>query len=909
MSLQKSGYTEKIVDGRHFVRKNGITIGTMLGHNNKFGHYVVSDILYNAGKQVLKHTGENINFGLTDKSYNSIDLDWYTKCINITKANYNKLLAGEVVDGYTKYNPKAVYNIVNSVQNASIITYSRTSDTFIFDNVVWHNLEDTLYNNVVGLNTEYTVDTQNNVDLDDSPYCDVRYFDPVITNGDKILLTIRVDDFYQSALKTQHIDESFTIIIKTQDGAVSKRTVYAGIVEIETPAFSSTEGEGRRTWFTVQCIDSRGVESALQCLAVYVRTSEYVANYKRIEDSHLSTYGIIPDVDNRRIAYNNKLGFTDLFAAVKQQGFNGVILPKHTYYLSPHKNINSSRTLVAEGNEAYLGEQKYYFGTVGDNHKFTAQPEELTITQVTNDVKQIHRYGSSYPDFSDEIIIKGGQYWKRLSSSVTSTLRYLRTRKLNNNANPLDVFTSNADVKVDNNTYFNARSYYFVVNTALEGDYLIFPDNFTVDLNESTIQCVSHYDLYKGGIICFVDNVDTTIKNGTIKGCFETYNFWNACLAQASTGDPTETLANIRHTRSHFCNYVNLDISGAVGYDFVAGNGTNLFEQGATGLQTFTSNRCVDFYSNTPGSVIEKNGMVTSNLYAIPNTTKDYITVTRYAYKVWEYSGTRKELLISFYDENEDYIGYIKTRNCYLVPYPATAKYIRVSGYGKVISSTSQGNSADWCYGTGTGTLCVASINMDEGHRIDHCYMHDSRSVAIGVFESKQCCITDCTFTRSANKTMLHNENNSWTSITPVTIDFESGEQLIKYNTIKNCSILPSSEAVWSNGFTIHNVEFFNFTNNTNFNIEVRHGITSGVIKNNTIGNFKINRSNYPVQSPIVEYSDNIIGYLDIAIQKDREGYEPADLRMFIKNSEFPTVGLNGLKLRNTIMDGYIYID
>lgn len=105
------------------------------------------------------------------------------------------------------------------------------------------------------------------------------------------------------------------------------------------------------------------------------------------------------------------------------------------------------------------------------------------------------------------------------------------------------------------------------------GDEIKFPNNFTLDLNGSSISILQCYDCDWAGIISFNLNYNSCVKNGKIQGLFHYYNYDEKQKVKYKKNDGTWVSVGIEGTYctafwgSKFCTFENMDLSGAVGYD------------------------------------------------------------------------------------------------------------------------------------------------------------------------------------------------------------------------------------------------------------------------------------------------------------------------------------------------------
>lgn len=358
--VEQYGFIVKEIDKDKTVCLNDAKLVSTMEGTNRLGTYVVGDTLHHDGIPLIKSSTEHPVLDINGVKFGEIKLDTVSKtCINITIKDYNTLLAGYAVEGYKPYNRKEVYNLVSNVSSAPIITYTEEEEGYRFGNILWKEKNNVVYNNVIGLtvSTPYNVNQEQNMLNDDHPYVDVRYFNPVIVSGNSISLKLRVSDLRDSTMNYDIIGPRYNgntliengiyrILITTEDGNTVEKYTYSGVICIDTPIFSTTNNNDRQTWFKVQCIDSRGVSSIEHFLDVYVRAQPYQANYLIATDALLEEYGVTYGEENsdNESGYRNKKALSTLFQYAKDQGYNGIVLPKHDYYVDYHKNVYTEGT-------------------------------------------------------------------------------------------------------------------------------------------------------------------------------------------------------------------------------------------------------------------------------------------------------------------------------------------------------------------------------------------------------------------------------------------------------------------------------------------------------------------------------------------------------------------------------------
>lgn len=396
--VTKSGIYAKTQDDRCSVLYNGQEVDSkMFGAIKKTGLYISGQRLYLYGCCIAQSASLMPSLYEKDGAlkFGEVDLLTSGRCINISLSDYNKLLSGEGVDGYKAYSVNDVYNVIPDGGTAEELTYTKSNGVYTFSNGITASVGNNIvYNNVSDLpvNTEDLTETIMNTDC---PQIYVRYFDPIIPVGGTIELEYHVDDITMSALNYDKVEDTFTTIIKTESGSTVTKTTYAGMFKITTPAFSNA-GE---TWFSIRCIDSNGVASIEQFFDILVR-NPVTSNYYTMQVSDLETYGIVPNDGTISVAFANKAALSNFFAAVKNNGYNGVKMLNNTYWIDYH---------------ATFGTQRYFKCTISAN-KVTAV-EELSYQDIISLGVYTHT-ATKVPSINDKCETSSQYYYYVINTST-----------------------------------------------------------------------------------------------------------------------------------------------------------------------------------------------------------------------------------------------------------------------------------------------------------------------------------------------------------------------------------------------------------------------------------------------------------------------------------------------------------
>lgn len=604
-------------------------------NTNELGTYIVGNKLYDNGRLVAVSSQENPQLIITDiVKFGEVRLDTDGICINITLENYNKLYNREEVPGYKYFDPYDVYNIVTDV-NSPIITYTRDGDNLLFvdphDNntvIEWPNNKYVLYNNVVGEEeVYYEEDFKETVKQWNAPYLAPRYFNPRIYSGDTIKIPFSVDNYYAEYVQgrtingvcKQKVTGPYTIELRIEDddSTLVRKTVYAGESIIETPEFENV-GE---SWFTIRCIDSNGVCSAVHYMEVWVQDPNYVENLWQVSDSYLTSKGIVYDDDFDGVndpeypgeaigvpiedltpavkakldawndfvvqAYKNKIALTELFEDAldpnKSGGiYNGIKLPTHRYNICDYTKISGTDAQPVLNNDTpkyYYCELEYVYEdnkvvgnkikevAVVENGNTTNQStlETYTENEIIEDVKSLFRTtnDATVVDYNK---LKTYRPWGYVYVNGVKTFKALDTIA----SNTVNIYNK------DRALYKPGKYYFAIRSNAIYGDPLTCPSDFTLDLNNSLINVLKQYDFSpttqepQNSSLELNGKDRVHIKNGRFKFGIVGYDWIRCCMRIAYT-NPMEHVTPIILRGNHFCSFTDITFEGALGYG-ISGN-------------------------------------------------------------------------------------------------------------------------------------------------------------------------------------------------------------------------------------------------------------------------------------------------------------------------------------------------
>lgn len=910
-SLPVNGTTWK----RTALMHNGNKVGITSEESDNFGTRVKNNTLVVNGETLATSSTNNPKVSTEGSEFGNVNLVGHGKCINITLANYNKLLNGETVAGYKAHDPDAIYNIV---------TNPATAQTVYCDSPI--DISDPLYNNQPEYQMpEHTLTNATFTQMD-APHISVHGYKFEFIPGEQIELTYMVDTRTGDFINRLTRGETFTTIVKDSYGnKLYKNTTYAGVFKVTLAPFVNegvnTTGE---TWFSIECIDSRGVGSIVLYYDVLIRDTVVEKLYE-MQESDLDHYHIEYNNDDPIVGYKNKVGFTQLFADIadSDENYTGILLYNpggdKTYYIDYHKNRATGNNQYDFGSRQYYVYRKYSYdsGEVDDNgdpiyiHSIDESSiqeivEGSTVTvdgttyQITEDPflfckhdgAHIHRVGGTDSD-KDKIRV----HWKEDPyGTIDPTIHKYVGNDSNYVDKPLHIYnlasvsgsygwtTSmlNSDLrkKLPDGWYYTVKD---SRGRDFAGDCMVLPDHFTVDMNGVVFQGITCTDLREFTIIQFNRNTDTHIRNGVLSGIYDQHNMQmfvdsSLSLGIRSTGGVFEGGRNLRTICSKFCSVENIESRYSCGYEgsVDVGGIYNLAESSLNISAVGTFNYNGKLYQ--PGVIapvdqelnpeIGDGGSIklarTDNYYSLNGTNNIMLRIYNMQYNC----GKQHEVFFHFYDVNKTFISTVKAALFSTVKRPANAEFVKISAYGmvdkngKLVKDSVAGTQKfipfeKFILSYYTPTTCCSYIN---------CYWHDTRTIAFHICDAKSFLIDGCRFYHIAN---VHYTGGNW-YVTHLLGDIEEDWRYLDNLVVSNCEALEGPDW-WSNGANagtraigINGMQSFTFMNNYGFSYS-EGAIQSCLAMNNYYCGLKVTRT-YKFEHPLFFYRNNVI---------DRAGFLP----------------------------------
>ena len=477
-----------------------------------------------------------------------------------------------------------------------------------------------------------------------------------------------------------------------------------------------------------------------------------------------------------------------------------------------------------------VGEHRFSFEVtqVGTNLKSQRLFNKVWIVDNTNDITASQTYNVTSNDLSKHNITLG------LTSSATK-------EQMSNNRNGMREMLAEIHDKGYRKIILPANSIIRVNATEndtrdpkkIGGDRwafqrcIVIPTNTTVDLNGSTIKLHPYDDREFGDVgrvynymVTFTDCVDSHLINGTIEG-----DYFERQSATFYTDTETGKTSNgLDHANGEHCSCIainggrynsidNLTIKQITGYNCQCER---------TMKELPTVNMCYHWGENLGCWLNGNNKDIINGVettVAEERCTSDFVDISKLLpYKAFssgkmlsDYpSGGYYEVLLSFYDENKNFIESFVGYQAREADIPANSKYLRITINGK-------------------HTDLSAEPDFFLMHPL---YAEYTEWNNIEFVDNRTCCnpnrfkhlrVYNCNFTRSGQ------------SITPIALDAEDGGATMQDIFIENCSIkeyapTQSGDAICVGGLNVV------IQNNNNLSWGIRAQVIGATIRNNVGG-------------------------------------------------------------------------
>ena len=377
------------------------------------------------------------------------------------------------------------------------------------------------------------------------------------------------------------------------------------------------------------------------------------------------------------------------------------------------------------------------------------------------------------------------------------------------------------------------------------GDKVTLPDQFTVDMNGATFKVTQCNDINVSNLVDLRDCFDSHVMNGKLIGNYDGFDF-EATKNNTNYNIPGEGLAVAEINGARYSSFENMEMSYSVGYNLGVFGGNKAGYVGTPGQLAFKN----QYYIDANGNQVSSSTMCTTDITDI-STLLDRGELQCSVYL--GYGGlalNKAELFMHFYDNSQNYLKTIKTRQYQVVKIPSGAKYIRITGF---TSSTDSSGLTICC--TGQATNCEL-INV-KSHNTRTCAMHP------GIYN--HLLIRNCSFD------MVADENEY--KVTKLALDFEDG-----YENGRNLFFINNEVYQGTSALTVQRCFNCNVIKCRNFGLDFRGHVKGGLIKNNFFNDGSIYTTSFDSQSHLKLDNNTFFNVLKFLKWDDKGDYSTVGL-------------------------------
>lgn len=374
------------------------------------------------------------------------------------------------------------------------------------------------------------------------------------------------------------------------------------------------------------------------------------------------------------------------------------------------------------------------------------------------------------------------------------------------------------------------------------GNNIVFPDDFTIDLNGATLTAVQSDDLNNGQIVELKENTNTHIVNGHIKSIYKGFDF-QATKDNTGVTTPAEGIICARIVSSKYCSFDGLDISDSVGYElpFRVNVGTMVMNEHYH--IAFEQKKFIDY----EGNEVDSDIMMSGTTYIQLVSGYDELVVGR-PLGYGGYFGSQREIFMSFYDGQYGFLCTIKSKQQWLVKIPENAAFVRVSAYG----TSEQLNVAY------PGGLAVYYMHLSKNCEVKNCTIRDTRTVGFAPCSGNHILFKNNAYYNIANERVWY--------VTKLFGDIEDSWQYCRNIYFFDNELRYGDTAT----FVVYYATNFNFIGNKGISPDLRGGMEGMYFANNYMEKLGVDFNNKSYH-PQFFFKSNVIGRLTVTTTSSTE--------------------------------------
>ena len=643
-------YSSKYISGYSLVGNSTQTITltdttpnaeVIFKYNELLGSVIIKYIDLSSSKELEPSTViSNLSLGTysyTAKSFEGYNLsDESTKSVTLSDTNLNPT----IMFSYNKILGNITINYLLKETNEKLIT-SKVYSNLPLGNYKYNAVEIVGYN--VSNTTEQSItlsdeapdaiinfeyETSNiiipdDVNINEVPYISTYYIKPIVKPGEEVLIDYYITDYYHKEYLEEDYSETFTVIVRIEG---QDGLVYGNLKAGDHQvSLGSFSNEGEKK-FSIICTDKYGRNSHELFNFFLVKDDIKIKEYIMTKDD-LVTYNIKNTDDYEQKVYVKVDKLLDSTTGTKiEEVANSTVIPSHKYICF-----------------------------IGTTETDTAGNPIMQTTAARFWLNTIVKYAS---DYDKDAVYKE-------SKNTRIGLQKIISAKKAEGYNKITLLPGT--YRIDNWVEKDSNSKYTGIET------IKIPENFIVNMNNSTIK----QNQFTGcnSIMISLSENNSHLINGTIEGDYFSHDYTNS-------SNNSEWIIGVGSSSNNYMSIENVVIKDITGYGFGGGGNQTLWDKDIWNTEYIL------------GDIDRKTGLeIKSTCRLTSKTSIDISNVAKYrAICVMKYGyqgiiGDSWNLIFHYYDENNNYIKSIDTREYRPSPIPSNAKYIKITTLGTSFSA------------------------------------------------------------------------------------------------------------------------------------------------------------------------------------------------------------------------------
>ena len=643
LKLGKYSYTSKYISGYSLVNDsiqtveltdNNYNIEIKFKYSELFGSvtikYLDSSLLSEIGTSTVISNLSLGTYSYTAKSFEGYDIVGdFSQSVTLNDNNLNPIISfiysrisGNITIEYLDSSTLSEIAPSTTISNIALGSYSY--DAIYIDN---YEVDGDSSISTILTTTEPNktisfkyneIEIPEDLNWNEVPYISTYYIKPIVKPGEEVFIDYYITDYYYKDYLEEDYSETFTVTVRVE-GQDDKLYHYLKAGDHHVSLGSfSTEGEYT---FSILCTDKYGRNSHELFNSLLVQDDIQVKEYIMTEDD-LVGYNIKNTDNYEEKIYVKVDKLTDTTTGTKiEEVANSTIIPSNKYicFIGTTESDDSGNPIMQ------TKAARFWLNT-------------------------IVKYSSDY----DKSIV----YQESKNTRIGLQKLISDTKVAGYNKLTLLPGIYRIDNWVEKDT-----------NNKLTGSETIkIPENFTLNMNGSTLK----QNEFAGcnGVMISLENNNSHLINGIIEGDYFAHDY-------ANSTNNSEWVIGVSSSSNNYMSMENVIVKDITGYGFGGGGNKNLWDKDIWRTEYIP----VDIDRNTGLEIPCEYRLTSKDPIDISDVVKyKNICIMKYGYQ--GITGDSWNIIFHYYDENNNYIKSVDTRQYRTSIMPNNAKYIKITTLG-----------------------------------------------------------------------------------------------------------------------------------------------------------------------------------------------------------------------------------